>query len=98
MSSKRYIGVLFLLCAFVITLTGFHVSQTGDSIALKMGYFFSVVLLPILLSTLPASILVYLYPNSFGIKQKAGLFLTPIFLLIICMVYMYLLLQYGEVH
>jgi hypothetical protein len=98
MSSKRYIGVIFVLCILVTILTSYHLTYTGDTVASKVGYLVSLVFLPLLFSTIPASVLIYFKPTLFGSKQKKGLFLIPIVCLTVFLGSFYWVVQYGGPH
>ena len=98
MSNIKYFSVTSIFCVLVILLNRYHFDYTGNIIGSMIGYFASLVLLPIIFSTISASVLVYLKPAFFGFKRKIGLFFIPMFCLVIDLVFFYQVAGYGGVH
>jgi hypothetical protein len=95
MSKLVYWVTVSVVCAISIFLTFYHATYTGDKVASVFGYFFSLVIVPLLIVSFVAWIARVILPFEFSQTQKWLLFICPIGCMAVLLVCFYLLLQYG---
>jgi hypothetical protein len=96
MSRLGFLILVVVVCAISIVLSFYHATFTGDTVASIFGYFFSLVIVPLLIVTSLAFSALAVLPYKFNQAQKWSLFIIPFGCLFVLMGYFYWALQYGE--
>jgi hypothetical protein len=96
MSRLGFLILVVVVCAISIVLSFYHATFTGDTVASIFGYFFSLVIVPLLIFTSLAFSALAVLPYKFNQAQKWSLFIIPFGCLFVLMGYFFWALQYGE--
>jgi len=90
------LGIVGAVCATSIFLTTYHATYTGDKVTLVFGYFFSLVIVPLLIVTFLAFLARKVLPYELNQVQKWLLFIIPVGFLTLLVSYFFLALQHAN--
>ncbi|SMF19615.1 hypothetical protein SAMN02745866_01203 [Alteromonadaceae bacterium Bs31] len=95
--NKYLVSVLVIfLSIFSAALTYYHYIHTGDTVANYVGYFVSLVVLPILWAVIPALVIITIKFSALTNMQKWLLILFPLILQLILVGGTFWVLQYAQ--
>lgn len=98
MTNKGFSVTVIIVSLVVLIGAYYHAVYTADTVANAVGYFASLVLLPILIALVISLSIIKFTDSNFTKMQKSMLVLIPVILLIIVEIGFYLIMQYGGAH
>ena len=96
MDSFRFWFLVSIVSGISIFPIFYHFVYTADTTASISGYFFSVIIVPILIVFSLAFIARVIWPYKFNQKQKWLLFICPSIFIVVFLGLIYSIVQYGS--